>query len=53
MARRNLIAVYISITTLDAALKRTLEPRAAGPATRLAVIAKLADAGIPVRNNFV
>jgi len=48
MARRNLIAVYISITTLDAALKRTLEPRAAGPATRLAVIAKLAAAGIPV-----
>jgi DNA repair photolyase len=48
MARRQLIAVYISVTTLDPALKRTLEPRAAGPATRLAVIAKLADAGVPV-----
>jgi DNA repair photolyase len=48
MARRGLVAVYISVTTLDPALKRTLEPRAAGPATRLAVIRKLSDAGIPV-----
>jgi DNA repair photolyase len=48
MAERNLIAVSISVTTLDKALKRTLEPRAAGAATRLAVIRKLADAGIPV-----
>jgi DNA repair photolyase len=48
MARRNLIAVYISITTLDAALKRTLEPRAASPGTRLGVIRKLADSGVPV-----
>jgi DNA repair photolyase len=48
MARRNLIAVYISITTLDSALKRTLEPRAAGPRTRLTIISKLAEAGVPV-----
>jgi DNA repair photolyase len=48
MAERNLIAVSISVTTLDKELKRTLEPRAAGAATRLAVIRKLAEAGIPV-----
>lgn len=48
MARRNLIAVYVSVTTLDKALKRKLEPRAASPATRLAVIRKLADASVPV-----
>ena len=48
MARRSLIAVYISITTLDDALKRTLEPRAAAPRSRLAVMSKLAAAGVPV-----
>ena len=48
MAERNLIAVSISVTTLDKERKRTLEPRAAGAATRLAVIRKLAEAGIPV-----
>jgi DNA repair photolyase len=48
MAERNLIAVYVSVTTLDKALKRKLEPRAAAPASRLAVIRKLAVAGVPV-----
>jgi DNA repair photolyase len=48
MAERNLIAVSISITTLDSELKRTLEPRAAGPASRLAVVRKLTEAGVPV-----
>jgi DNA repair photolyase len=48
MAERNLIAVSISVTTLDKELKRTLEPRAAGAAMRLAVIRKLAEAGVPV-----
>jgi DNA repair photolyase len=48
MARRSLIAVYVSVTTLDDALKRRLEPRAAGPAARLAIIEKLAGAGVPV-----
>lgn len=48
MAERNLVAVSISVTTLDKDLKRTLEPRAAGATTRLAVIRKLAEAGIPV-----
>jgi DNA repair photolyase len=48
MARRKLVAVFISITTLDDELKRTLEPRAASPAARLGAISRLADAGVPV-----
>lgn len=48
MARRNLVSVFISITTLDKHLKRTLEPRAASPAGRLAMVRKLAAANVPV-----
>ncbi len=48
MAQRNLAKVHISITTLDPALARTLEPRAASPARRLAALRELRDAGIPV-----
>jgi DNA repair photolyase len=48
MAKRGLVAVFVSITTLDKTLKRTLEPRAASPPARLAVIRKLAEAGVPV-----
>ncbi len=43
-----LVMVVISVTTLDRAVARTLEPRAATPARRLAAIRALADAGIPV-----
>ncbi len=49
MARRNLVHVGISVTTLDPALSRRLEPRAPLPARRLALIERLAAAGIPVR----
>ncbi len=52
MARRQLVAVNVSITTLDPALSRAMEPRAASPARRLDAIAKLSAAGIPV-NVFV
>lgn len=48
MAARNLVAVYVSVTTLDPGLKRQLEPRAASPAARLSVIRKLTDANVPV-----
>jgi DNA repair photolyase len=48
MAARRLAAAYVSITTLDAALARILEPRAAGPARRLRTIEKLARARVPV-----
>jgi DNA repair photolyase len=49
LARFNAIAVTISITTLDGALAKTLEPRASPPSRRLAAVEELAAAGIPVR----
>jgi DNA repair photolyase len=48
MARDDLCSVAISITTLDAGLKRTMEPRAASHQARLAAIESLSAAGIPV-----
>ena len=48
MAAKNLARVYVSITTLDRELARTLEPRAAAPHRRLAAVKALSDAGIPV-----
>jgi DNA repair photolyase len=47
MAARNLARVHLSITTLDPALARTMEPRAASPLRRLAAITELTRAGIP------
>ena len=47
MARENLAIVTISVTTLDRALARVMEPRAATPERRLETIAALAEAGIP------
>ena len=38
----------VTITTLDPAIARTLEPRAAAPARRLRTIRTLTNAGIPV-----
>jgi len=49
MAGQGLAAVGVSIATLDAGLARRLEPRAPAPARRLATIARLAAAGVPVR----
>lgn len=48
MAVKNLVQVHVSITTLEPVLARTMEPRAASPARRLAAIAGLAQAAIPV-----
>lgn len=48
MAQAQRAAVYVSITTLDSALARTLEPRAASPLRRLKTIETLVRAGIPV-----
>ena len=48
MARAKLAAVYVSITTLDPALARVMEPRAASPERRLLTIRRLAEAGVPV-----
>jgi DNA repair photolyase len=48
MARDNLASVHVSVTTLDPALKRVLEPRAPSHAARLHAIRCLKEAGIPV-----
>jgi DNA repair photolyase len=48
MAARQLAIAAVTITTLDPAIARTLEPRAAAPVRRLRTIRTLADAGIPV-----
>ena len=49
MGRAGLARVGISLTTLDGALARRLEPRVPSPRRRLAAIARLAEAGCPVR----
>jgi DNA repair photolyase len=48
MAARRQAVAAITITTLDPAVARTLEPRATAPARRLRTIRALTDAGIPV-----
>jgi DNA repair photolyase len=48
MAEHRLVKVMISVTTLDDDLKRRLEPRAANGRARLAALAQLAQAGVPV-----
>lgn len=48
MAAQELVVVALSVTTLDPALHRALEPRAPHPAKRLAAIRALNAAGIPV-----
>ncbi len=47
MARRGLVRVAVSVTTLDPSLARKMEPRAATPSRRLHAIAELARAGVP------
>ncbi len=48
LARRRLVRVAISVTTLDHRLARALEPRASTPRRRLAAIRTLAESGVPV-----
>ncbi|CAN5199426.1 PA0069 family radical SAM protein [soil metagenome] len=48
MAAQGLVAVGISVTSLDPILSSTMEPRAASPAKRLAAIRALSAAGVPV-----
>ena len=47
MAKRNLVKVALSVTTLDARIARTMEPRAATPLRRLETLRRLSDAGVP------
>ncbi|MGV2288986.1 PA0069 family radical SAM protein [Trinickia sp. YCB016] len=48
MAARNQFMAAVTVTTLDADIARTLEPRAATPSRRLRTIRALSQAGIPV-----
>lgn len=47
LARRRLVAVAISVTSLDPHLSGLLEPRASSPAKRLAALGELVRAEIP------
>src|SRR5205814_6861777 len=44
----NAAAVFISITTLDTELRKSMEPRTSPPASRLSAIEMLSKAGVPV-----
>ncbi|OWK38103.1 PA0069 family radical SAM protein [Fimbriiglobus ruber] len=47
LAAHRAAAVFLSVTTLDPALARTMEPRAATPTARLRAVRELTDAGVP------
>jgi DNA repair photolyase len=47
MGRDGLVKVFLSVTTLDRALARKMEPRAPTPQKRLEAIETLNDAGVP------
>ncbi len=51
MAAKGLVAVAVSVTMLDPALHRILEPRAPRPEKRLQAIKGLTEAGIPAHVN--
>jgi DNA repair photolyase len=51
LARYQAVAVTVSVTSLRNEIASTLEPRASRPKARLAAIAALAHAGIPVGMN--
>jgi DNA repair photolyase len=48
MAAKGLVAVALSVTSLDPQIALTLEPRATAPRRRLAAVRALAEAGVPV-----
>jgi len=47
MARRNLVRVFVSVTSLDNKLASKLEPRASAPHRRIEAIRTLSNAGVP------
>ncbi len=49
MAKRNLVKVGISVTTLDSKLARAMEPRASTPTRRLEALKRLSDVGVPTK----
>lgn len=48
LAKHQAVHAAVSVTTLDATLAATMEPRASSPADRLRAIMELSDAGVPV-----
>ena len=48
IGRKNRVGVHLTITTLNEALARLLEPRAPRPALRLGAVKKLSEAGVRV-----
>ena len=52
MAERGLVKVFISVTTLDRALARAMEPRAATPDRRLWALQQCAAVGVPCGVGF-
>ncbi|HEX4333202.1 MAG TPA: PA0069 family radical SAM protein [Usitatibacter sp.] len=51
MAKKHLVAVTLSVTTLDHHLSMKMEPRTSAPARRLLAIKRLSEAGVPVNVN--
>jgi DNA repair photolyase len=51
MTRHDLVHVMLSVTTLDADLARTMEPRTSSPVNRLKAIESLAKSGVTVGVN--
>jgi len=47
LAKDGLAGVGVSVTTLDAELKRVMEPQAASPRARLEAVRRLNEAGVP------
>lgn len=47
MAEKNLVQVFLSVTSFDRELVRRMEPRAAAPQRRIETISRLTQAGIP------
>jgi len=47
LARDNLVRVFVSVTTLDTEIARTMEPRAASSRRRLQTIQRLNEVGVP------
>ena len=48
LAQKNLVQVFVSITTFDIELARKMEPRATTPQRRLETISRLKQANVPV-----
>ncbi len=49
LAALRLVSVAMSVTTLDAELARTMEPRTSPPASRFRAVRELTAAGVPAR----